>query len=447
MSVVLTLVLFGGGLFVYFSSKSTETGGTTLVETLKKLNPFGSSDPLGLGSILGNNPFTNTATSTIETGVEIESTQSLFKLSNERSSGIAFADVLVPKTVEVRKRITIDDPLAASSSKPRKIQVFATTTETVYATTSRIRYVEQGSGHIYEYDYASSTSRKLTNTTLPKTQEAYFLAGGTKVLLRYLDATNRNVENYLATIPTSSVADKLTGEFLPANITAISVSPTTSEFFYVAKTSSGSIGNIYNVKSGTEKRVFASPFSEWLPAWANNGVFMTTKAASSFQGFTYLQSITSSNFTRITGNKLGLTTNPNPSGNKLLIGEGSLLSILDIATGTTIAIPGLYTLPEKCVWESSSTFIFCFGSETTNNVQLPENWYQGKTSFYDSLFHIDAVTGEIYKLASIDEIYTSDAAIDAILPVISKDGDAMVFINKIDMTPWYLNLKDVLFSL
>jgi hypothetical protein len=445
MSVVIGLVLLGGGAFVYFASKDTETGDSKVIETLKKLNPFGSSDPLGIGSILDNNPFSNTASTTVEGGEVLAASKTLFKLSEERSSGIAFADVLVPKNIEVRKKITIDDPLVASTSKPRKIQVMATTTETVYATTSRIRYVEQGSGHIYEYDYASSTSRKLTNTTIPKTQEAYFLDNGSKVLLRYLDGTNRVIENYLASIPTSSVADKLTGEFLPSNITAISVSPSTSEFFYIAKTSTGSIGNIYNVKSGVEKRVFVSAFSEWLPEWVSSGVFLTTKAHSSFPGFVYLQSIVKNTFVRVTSNKLGLTSLPNPDGSKLLIGEGLNMSILNISNGNLVQAKGLYTLPEKCVWKNTVD-ILCFGSDAPTEGNYPENWYQGKSYLADRLYSVSSITGDTLLLGTVYEMSGSDIAIDAVRITLSKDKKSLVLINKLDMTPWYLNVEKTITS-
>jgi flagellar basal body-associated protein FliL len=60
MSVVLGLILIGGGLFVYLTSRNTESGGATIVETLKKLNPFGSSDPLGIRSILDSGSQNNT---------------------------------------------------------------------------------------------------------------------------------------------------------------------------------------------------------------------------------------------------------------------------------------------------------------------------------------------------------------------------------------------------
>jgi hypothetical protein len=441
--VMLGLVLVLGGLFVYLNTSSKAEGTTTVAEALQKLNPFGDGGIAKVGKnivdTIDNTNILNINTSS-ETTAEYVPQPALFKLSDERSSGIGFAEVLIPKTVEVRRKITIDDPTVASSSKPRKISVMATTTETAYSTTTRIRFVEQGSGHIYEQNYASSTTRKLTNTTIPKTQEAYFLDNGNKVLLRYLDAKNKTVENYLATIPVSSVPDTLTGSFLSGNIKAISVSPSTTEFFYLAKTAVGSIGNIYNTKTASERRVFSSEFSEWLPAWVGSSIFVTTKAASSVQGYTYSQSLTKNTLSRVTGNKLGLTSLPSPDGNKVLLGEGLRLSILTVSTGQIVQIPTVYTVPEKCTWVRD--VVYCFGSETITPGNFPDIWYQGKQNLSDALYSINTITGTSYLLATMPELYTKgDIFIDAVNPLVSKDYNTLVFINKLDMTPWYINLR------
>ena len=443
--IILTLVVLTGGFFIYSYTKNTTESGEKpgIVETLKRINPFGSADPLNIGAVIDKILPGNTASSTINNLSGESVGQVLFKLSNERSSGVDFADVKVPITVEVRKKILIDDPRVASGTKAAKISVIATTTEIIYATTTRIRYVEQGSGHIYEYDFASSTERKLTNTTLPKTQEAYFLERGNKVLLRYLDPTNKIVENYLATIPTSSVTDNLSGVFLPNNISSISVSPNTSEFFYIAKTSSGSVGNIYNTQRNTERRVFNSAFSEWLPNWVDQNIFLTTKANSSYLGSVYTQSLSKNTFSKTFSNIYGLTSLSSPDSSKVLLGNGVNLSILNTQTNTTLKIADVFTLPEKCIWHDSR-FIICFGQEYIPEGAYPEAWYQGKTFFNDSVLYIDSNTGLYTFLGLASFLHTQEIQLDAINPRISPDKKSLVFLNKLDMTPWYLNLGKLL---
>jgi hypothetical protein len=442
-AILLGMVLLTGGLFVFLTTRNQEQP-TTVVQALQKLNPFGAGGisrvTQNIVDTITNTDIFNQDTGTNEYGAESQQ-QFLFQLSTERSSGVGFADVLIPKTIEVRKKITIDDPTVATTSKPRKISVMATTTETIYSTTTRIRFVEQGSGHIYEYNQASSTTRKLTNTTIPRTQEAYFLDNGNKVLLRYLDVTNKVVDNYLGSIPASSVTDALTGSFISGNIKAISISPSTSEFFYIAKTSSGSIGNIYNTKTKNERRVFSSAFSEWLPNWVGNTVYMTTRAAATVQGYVYAQSLTKNSFSRITGNKLGLTTLASPDGSKILLGEGLRLSILTISTGEIVPVSGVYTLPEKCVWKVAGG-IYCFGSDVLTGGVFPDEWYQGKQNLSDALYSINDITGTSYVSATMSELYTKgDVYVDAINPLISKDFASLIFLNKIDMTPWYIDLN------
>ena len=441
-ATVLIPILLVGIWFVYSASR----GGTPLSDIKKVItgiSPFGDGDPFGVKKVLDTvrniGGGTDSASTTIATAISENTEQLMFNLSSERSSGIGFADVLVPRTREVQKKITIDDPRVQPGGAPRKIQTYATTTEVFYATTTRIRYVEQGSGHIYEHDYASSTTRKITNTTIPKTGEAYFLDNGSKVLLRYLDASNKQVENYLATIPNSSVADTLTGIFLSNSISAISVSPATNEFFYIAKTNTGSVGNIYTVKTNTERRVFTSAFSEWLPEWSATGIYLTTRASSGIPGFTYLQNLQKQTLTRILGNRPGLTTLISPDGSKVLVGEGASLSILDTTSGESTPVVGLYTLPEKCLWARSDEII-CFGSETPLNQNMPDAWYKGLFFFNDFLYSISVNDASVLKVATMGELYTKDVTIDATKLGLSKDGRTLVFLNKIDMTPWYIKL-------
>jgi hypothetical protein len=440
VGIIILILLFIGGLFVFLSTTNT-TERLSIPLALQRLNPFGDGGVVRVGrevvdtianSIVSNQDFAN------ENNGSEGREQLLFKLSEERSSGIGFAEVLVPKKIEVRKLITIDDPTVATTSRPRKISVMATTTETVFATTTRVRYVEQGSGHIYEYNQASSTTRKLTNTTLPKTQEAYFLDNGNKVLLRYLDTSNRVVENYLATIPASAVTDKLTGIFLSNNIQAVTVPANNSDFFYIAKTNSGSIGNVYNTRTNTERRVFSSPFSEWLPQWVGSNIFMTTKAASVVPGYIYNQSLTRNTFSRVTGNRLGLTSLASPDGSRILMGEGVNLSILNVTTGAVTPVTNVYTLPEKCVWSANSA-LFCFGNSALQN-NFPESWYQGRVYTDDNLYLINVETGQGSFLNTPTDLLTKDVVIDVINPLLSKDLTSLVFINKIDMTPFYLNI-------
>jgi hypothetical protein len=239
-------------------------------------------------------------------------------------------------------------------------------------------------------------------------------------------------------IPTSSVTDALTGTYLPDAISDITVSPSTSEFFYIAKTPSGSIGNVYNVKTGSERRVFSSAFSEWLPEWKGSSIYMTTKAHSSFMGVGYVQSLTKNSFSRLFGGVFGLTTHTNKDERQVLVGNGYNLSIFNTISKTSVSIPDVFTLPEKCFWREDQ--LMCFGQEYEPEGNFPESWYQGKASFNDSLFSLNTITGESYKVATMSELYGSTIYVDVLRPNLSEDEKILVFINKIDMTPWYMDI-------
>lgn len=428
-SVIITIVIILGAIFFYLSSTGTTPGG--VLGQIRKLSPFGGGDTLTTVRNLLTGKGGESGTSATSTLVSTDTPEEklLFKLSDERVSGLAFTEALVPITIEVTKRILIDDPRVAAGTRAPKISVLATTTESSFATSSRVRYVEQGSGNIYEYNIASSTNKKITNTTIPRTAEAYFLDKGNSVILRYPDSQNLAIETYLAKIPTSSVTDSLSGVFLPNNIQSISVSPSGNEFVYLAKTANGSIANIYNIRNNTERRVFSSGFSEWLPAWVGADIFMTTKASYIFSGVVYKKSTVSDLFTRVTGDRFGLTSLPSPNGSLLLVGEGVRLSVLTVSTGQTVPVSDFFGLPEKCVWKDNERAI-CFGQRQPAAGSFPDDWYKGLFSFDDTVWIVDARYNEVYELASPRALSEDDSLFDGQSLSISPDKSYISFINK-----------------
>ena len=69
-----------------------------------------------------------------------------------------------------------------------------------------------------------------------------------------------------------------------------------------------------------------------------------------------------------------------------------LLSVFDIDEGEVTDLP-LWTLTEKCVWsEKNSVIIYCGASNFIPRGESLDLWYQGITSFSDSVWMIDIET-------------------------------------------------------
>jgi hypothetical protein len=50
---------------------------------------------------------------------------------------------------------------------------------------------------------------------------------------------------------------------------------------------------------------------------------------------------------------------------------------------------GIQTLPEKCTWKNDSVNILCAVPKNLFSSQQPDSWYQGRTSFTDSIWLLD----------------------------------------------------------
>ena len=444
----LSLVFITLSVLIYLNKKE---GVLSQVEGETKTNtsPFGdilSTLSGGLFEGVDKKDIEEIGTSTV--GENMGKKAYLLRLSKERSPGVSFADVLVASTTLKNILVEVDATSTATGTKARKIKVASTTVENIFATTTRIRFVEGLSGNIFEYDIASSTNKKLTNTLIPKIEEAFFIDNGNSIIMRYPDKDGSTIESFLAPIPKSSSVDKLTGYFLPPNILSINPGLKPSDFFYLVKTKAGGVvGNIYNIKTKEEKRVFSSDFSEWLSYFSEAGVYLNTKASDEVEGFVYLQNIISNTFIKIVGNRKTITSLPSYSGEKILIGFGANLYIYTKKTGTYVSIPDVKTLPEKCVWLRDEESVFCGVPESIGDNPVLKNWYQGKFSFSDNFFLINTNSGSSFSFNSVKDLSLGENSIDSINLSVSKDNKYIVLINKKDKTPWFLLFEEYLESL
>jgi hypothetical protein len=430
-------------VLIYLNKQGKSLSGVA-DETKTAVSPFGEILGGVSGGLFGNNK--ETGGNSVGTSTVSENNSKkfyLFKLSNERSPGVSFADVLVASTTLKNILVEVDATSSATGTKPKKIKVASTTLESVFATTTKVRFVEGLSGNIFEYDIASSTSKKLTNTLIPKIEEAFFLDNGNSVILRYPDKDGISIESFLASIPKSSSVDKLSGYFLPQNILGLSPGLKPSDFFYLAKTkNSGVVGNIYNTKTKEDKRVFSSDFSEWVPTYTEAGVYLNTKASDGIEGFIYLQNIVSNSFTKIAGNRNTITSLPSYTGERVLMAFGTDLYIYNKKTSSYISVGEIKTLPEKCVWIPGEENILCAAPESLGDAPILKNWYQGKTSFSDKLFLINTNSGSAISLQPVKDLSKTEPSLDIINLSISKDGKYIVFLNKKDKTPWLFFFKE-----
>lgn len=409
--IILALGLIAGGIFLFFYKPSTETG--TEGESVDVGNFFPQGDGDGT--------------------------------TGENSTG---SDT--------------EEPLGGTgASKPieRLVKLYANPTSGAGVSTSKtgdvIRFIDKATGHIFETPTDNLVVTKISNTTIPKIYESIWTENAQGVVIRYLKDDNQTIESFYAKLKSTassgtedgSSPQTLEGTFLPQNISTLAVSPQKTQLFYMSESVEGSTGAQSNPDGTKRVELFKSPLREWNVLWPSaNIITLTTKPSFSIRGILYFFNKTTSALEKILSAD-GLTTLVSPDVTRVLYSEniGGLTStsLFNVKTKVVSAFP-IQTLVEKCAWSlNEKDVVYCAAPK--NGVlfgNLPDEWYQGVTSFEDEIWKIDLGTGSTERLASPSTEARED--VDAINVFVSPKEDLLIFTNKKDDSLWAVRLSSTL---
>lgn len=316
-----------------------------------------------------------------------------------------------------------------------------------------LRFVDRAVGNIYQYlpETQNATPQRLTNTTIPKIQEAVWSSTGDNLVLRYLDNNTDNIVSFSAKLKIStSTTDsfgEVSGAFLSSNIKQVTINPAGDKIFEVVDKSdkSGTYGITTNIDGSGKKVVMESPISYWNIFWPkSNVVTFTTKPNYKEVGALYFFNTQTSSMTRVLGNIIGLTTLTNKDANLIAYSYTTTNSFgLDVYDVTNKISKNLKisTLSDKCVWgNSNSKILYCAVPQAIPAGNYPDAWYQGLESFNDSVWKIDTSTGAMTQIYQFG--LNEASSIDAFNITISPDDQYLAFSNKVDLSLWLLQLKN-----
>lgn len=339
---------------------------------------------------------------------------------------------------------------------PRLRQINKTPTAGMYpfirSGKTMVQYVERATGNIFETNMEDMRKAKVSNHIIPRVQEVFWGNGGKSLIYRYFNEDDFSIATFVTSAPNTSgvkietqkstSTDTVSGSFLEENILHALPSFDSKSLFYLTKTSDFTsrtgYGSVFDFTKNTAKRVFESPFSEWLPvSFDGKTAFIQTKASQNIPGFLYSLNTANGGLQKILGGINGLLALPSPDMQKILYSEstrgGITLRLYDRKNQNTTDIP-LSTFPEKCVWTSDSTALYCAVPDYLPATEYPDAWYQGLVAFNDTVWKIDAKTGNRVM------VFTQDSSINQTLDMtglsLSLDGNFLFFINKKDSTLW-----------
>jgi hypothetical protein len=408
------LVIIGIALFLVFGSKPQTPGDSRVGFSIRDFLPFGKSNDTGTSTeiIRGdgqNGNALNLATS--------EGTPRLRKLSTEPVAGAV-----------------IFNPPAGG------------------ATTSLVRFIEKGTGNVYEARSDTLNIQRLTNTTIPKIIRAFWLPNASGFLAQTLMAENEVIETNFVKLNknTASSTTEILTPFntiiskLPTDIKEITIKPDGTKIFYY--TNGGSISNwfVANPDGTNSSLVMSHPLTEWSPQWiTGNTIVMQPKASSASIGSVYTFDIATKVFKKIGLEALGLSSNPNLDGSLDLISSGGNLPQLFLVNNKTVTAKNLNvnTLTEKCIWlKAKNPTIYCAVPTQIPGGNYPDVWYKGLVSTEDFIQKIDINNDIFYNTADLSAL--AKQKIDVTDLSLSPDETHLIFRNKIDGFLWMLRIEE-----
>jgi len=337
------------------------------------------------------------------------------------------------------------------------------------ASTTIVRWIDRGTGHIYQA-YADNTAiDEISNTTIPMIYQSYWNTAANSFIFSSLSDNSNTVNDFYTTLIPSGAAPvastsastssaqltqySLAGSPLSGETLALAVSPTLGKSNNQVLTllddgNGGSAGYISNFDGSKKTQIFDTPLQQINIQWpAATTVAVTTKATASGTGFLYFVNPKTGNFNKIIGGIYGLSTLTNSDASEVLYshtntaGTGITTSIYNVTTGQSSDLP-FNTLAEKCVWSTlQKTDLYCAIPSNIPSGTYPDSWYQGTVSFSDSLWEIDTITGDVHEL--IDLTKTAGQPVDAENLQLSPDESFIYFINKTDLSLWSFNLNAI----
>ncbi len=423
ITLILLLLLITAGIFGYFFYSIRPT--PLVIDTNKDKN---THFPFGSGNTYPTNTGRDTATSTGATSTST-STRNTYTRT--------------PALPVLRHLSTVPTAGAGAYDSSRGTQ---------------IRYIERGTGYIYQASNLNLDQIKLSNTPIIKIYEALWTSKNNALIIRRLKGDTDTIDSFYSTLnttptiknasSTTSLSDSLissvSSDYLGANISSAVLSPKKDSLFYLIPDGSGGVSGIIAKVDGTKKvLVFSSPLKGWVTQWpADNTIALTSKSSSKSAGFLYFVSSLTGSSTKVLGGINGFTTLTSTDTNTVLYSKTNndsfTLNSFNVKNGNKEQI-SLTTLPEKCVWSAKEkNSAYCAVPKSIPSGSYPESWYQGKVFFNDEIWKIDTFIGTLEHIADLNSL--SGQEIDATNLSLNGKEDLLLFTNKQDLTLWSLDI-------
>ncbi len=305
----------------------------------------------------------------------------------------------------------------------------------ISSTTRRdtIRYIEKATGHIFDVPTYDSSISRVSNTTIPQIYFAQFTENGGGFIAQYMKSDDV-VETMYGKIIKRDNEQNVVGTILSRNIASFAISPDGKNIFTLEKTGVGSEGYT-SLPNGTgRKLVWSSPLREFIPQFiSNTHVGLQSKPYTSAHGVLFDVNTATAAKSILVGNQTNLTTLPYTKKGYVLYSNNIGLFSLNTSTNISTELSP-NTLPEKCAWANTKTFIYCAVPRSTLNANSLYAWYKGEISFSDDIWEYDVVANTARRVVDLSDL--AGRSIDVSTISINQADTLLLIQSKTDGSLW-----------
>ena len=295
------------------------------------------------------------------------------------------------------------------------------------------RFVEQGSGHVYEYNFKTKAKVRISNTSIPQIAEALWSSDGNTLVFRYEESgVVHTAVGSLSTTTEESAFKKIS--FLPEGIRSISISADGSQVFYIVKGDSPAIGVLAKADGGSPKILFSSPLSQWNVDWADPGSVLISTPQSLFGGIAYRVRLSDGVQSQLTISDITFGGVQGGSSRQLIATVPSNGQVTQLGSKGEFSDLSDFSWPTKCAFAQFATSsMVCANMAQTDLLRFDE-WQRGEIRTSDQLVATNFAAG--YKMLLIPSDDLGDKTFDMTNISLTPTGEYLVFKNRVDQLLW-----------
>ncbi len=324
---------------------------------------------------------------------------------------------------------TVDTSSGLQQLTTRPVAGYTAITATTSSSTI-VRYVEQGTGYIYDIDLETGVEKQISRKTVPKVRSAVFSPNGQTVALTAIDGYRQ--DTFVGKIDTAN--ETIEGEDLMPNVTNIFLADENT-VKYTAESTDGLIGYSYDLTSSQLKQNFVVPFRDIKVIWLSDTTYFYNKPAEHLLGYLYKVEGGSYQPTDIKGYSLTVDASQNII---VYSHDNSTTKFRNLVTNTENDSP-IKIIPEKCAFYNKigQSELWCANPINPNDLNTIE-WYQGKSLGLDNLWLISSLGYQATLIVDLEKL--SGRPIDVKDIMVSNNDKLLLFNNKLDNTLWKFNI-------